>query len=213
MKIIRKIEFQMTDSGMEEVFRDEYDYSGPIEYCGGGPSSEQKQAAASQANLTNQLATVAGQNETYTEAQRNKTTPFYTNLMNEGPDYTNQALDFAGGTNARAFAPEKADLVRRLGMTNGLPSGSREQSLTDFGEKRATAYDGMLMSILADRQAGRERGAAGIMGEAQQANPLGYYQGAMSGNQSIMQAPLQRPGMSGLIGGILGAGATAYAGR
>lgn len=204
MKSISYIEFQLTDSGMEEVFRDDHFYEGPWEQCGGGPSPEQKAAAASQANLTNQLAGVAKQNEDYTEAQRNKTTPFYTSLMNEGPDYSNAALDFAGGTNARAFAPARAALIRRLGTSVGLPSAARTQALTDFDTERARGYDNALMSILADRQAGRERGAAGIMGEAQQANPLGYYSGAMQGNQSILQAPLQRPGFAGVVGGVLG---------
>ena len=176
---------------------------------GGGPSPEQKEAAASQANLTNQLAGVAAQNENYTEAQRNKTTPFYTDLMNNGPAYTNAALDSSSGTVAKAYAPARAALMRTLGTSTGLPSGARNQAITDFNENEAQGYDSQLMSVLADRQAAKERGAAGVMGEAQQANPLGYYQGAMQGNQSILQAPLQRPGMSGLIGGILGAGAQA----
>jgi hypothetical protein len=186
-----------------------YEYEGPIEHCGGGPSKEEKAAAASQASLTNELARVAGQNENYTEAQRNKTTPFYTNLMNEGPDYTNQALDSSSGTIARAFAPARARLIRSIGPANGLP-GYRDQALTDFDENRANAYDQQLMSVLADRQAARERGAAGIMGEAQQANPLGYYSGAMQGNQSILGANLRKPGMSGIVGGILGAGTQAF---
>jgi hypothetical protein len=205
MKAICYVEFQLTDSGMVEVFRDDHFYDGPWELTGGGPSPEQKAAAASNAMLSGKLADVAERNENYTEAQRNKTTPFYTNLMNAGPDYTPAALDYAGGTNARAYAPARAALMRRLGATTGLPSSAREQALTDFDMTRARGYDDSLMSILADRQAARERGAAGIMGEAQQANPLGYYSGAMQGNQSILQAPLQRPGAAGLIGGILGA--------
>lgn len=183
-----------------------YEYEGPLELAGGGPSPEQRAAAASQGRLTDQLAGVAAQNENYTEAQRNKTTPFYTNLMNNGPDYTPAMLDFQSGTNAQAFAPARANLSRRLGMQTGLPSGYRDQALIDFEGGRARAFDQGISQILADRQAARERGAAGIMGEAQQANPLGYFQGAMQGNSSIMNANLRRPGIAGVLGGLVGKG-------
>lgn len=211
MKKICHIEFQMTDSGMEETFRDDHAYEGPWELCGGGPSAEQKAAAASQGRLSDQLGATAAQQEAYMEAQRNKTTPFYTDLMKNGPAYTDQALDFSGGTNAQAFAPEKANLMRRLGDSTGLPSGSREQSISDFENRRALGYDNSLMSIRADQQAAKERGAAGLMGEAQQANPLGYYQGAMGGNSSIMNANLRRPGIGGVLGGLAGGGLNAVA--
>jgi hypothetical protein len=210
-KIISRIEFQMTDSGMEEVFRDDHWHEGPIEHCGGGPSPEQKAAAAANARTTDKLGQVADRQQAFTEAQQAKVNPFYTDEMNNGPDYTNQALDFAGGTNAQAFAPEKANLVRRLGASTWLPSGSREQSLTDFEERRALGYDNSLMAIRADRQAARERGAAGLMGQAQQANPLGYYQGAVQGNASILNANLRKPGIAGTIGGLVGGTAGAFA--
>ena len=193
-----------------------FEYSGPMEMAGGGPSPEQKNAAASQARLTDQIGRTAQQNEDYTEAQRNKTTPFYTDLMTNGPSYFPAAMDYSSGINARAYAPAKAALVKRLGTSNGLPSGYRDQALTDFDEARAQGYDGSLMSLLADRQAAQERGAAGIMGEAQQANPLGYYSAAEGGNTSIMQAPLQRPGFAGTLGALIGAGGqigAAYAGK
>ena len=177
---------------------------------GGGPSPEQKAAAASQANLTNQLAGVANRNQDFVEKQQAKVNPFYGSLMDNGPDYSTAALDYAGGTNARAYAPAKADLVRRLGASNGLPSGYRDQALTDFDENRAQGYDQSLTSILADRQAAKERGAAGLMGQAQQANPLGYYGAAQGGNQSILNASsLRRPGIGGIIGGVLGGAASA----
>lgn len=204
MKIIRRIEFQMTDSGMEELFRDDFEYSGPIELCGGGPSAAQNAAAASQADLTKQLGATAAQNEAYTEAQRNKTTPFYTDMMENGPGYYNAAMDAGSGVNARAYAPAEAAMERSLGASTGLPSGYKDQARTDFNEARAQGYDGNMMATLADRQATKERGAAGIMGEAQQANPLGYYQGAEQGNSSIMNANLRKPGLAGTIGGLVG---------
>jgi hypothetical protein len=174
---------------------------------GGGPSSEQKQAAASQANLTNQLGATAATEQAFKEKQQNAVNPFYSNLMTNGPDYTNQALDFASGTNARAYAPARAALLKRLGPASGLP-GYRDQALSDFENSRAQGYDSNLMSIQADRQAAKERGAAGLIGQAQVANPLGYYSAGLSGNQSIMQAPLQKPGFAGILGSLIGAGAT-----
>jgi len=201
----------MTGSGMEELFRDEFEYEGPLELCGGGPSAAQNRAADSQTAINKQLADVAQQNENYTEAQRNKTTPFYGDLMKNGPDYTNAALDYAGGTNARAYAPARAALLQRLGQSTGLPSGYRDQALTDFDEQRAQGYDSNLTGILADRQAARERGAAGLMGEAQQANPLGYYGAATQGNTSILNANLRKPGVGGIIGGVLGGASSAFA--
>jgi hypothetical protein len=209
MKIIRKIEFQMTDSGEEELFRDDFWHEGGIEHLGGGPSAAQNRAADSQTAINAQLAKTAQQNEDYTEAQRNKTTPFYGDLMKNGPEYTNAALDYAGGTNARAYAPARAALIQRIGQSNGLPSGYRDQALTDFDEQRAQGYDNALTSVYADRQAARERGAAGLMGEAQQANPLGYYGAATQGNTSILNANLRKPGIGGIIGGIAGGAASA----
>lgn len=204
MKIIRKLVFKMTDSGLEETFRDDCFYDGPIEHLGGGPSAQQNAAATSQANLTNQMATTAAQAENYQEAQRNKTTPFYTSMQTNGPGYYNAEMDAGSGINARAYAPARANLVKTLGSSNGLPSGYKQQAMTDFDENQAQGYDGGILGALQDKQATQERGAAGLMGEAQQANPLGYYQGAMQGNSSIMNAPLRKPGLAGTIGGLVG---------
>jgi hypothetical protein len=37
MKIATEVVWQMTDSGMDEVSRVEYEYRGPLDLCGGGP--------------------------------------------------------------------------------------------------------------------------------------------------------------------------------
>lgn len=206
MKIIRTIEFQMTDSGEEELFRDDFWHEGEIEYAGGGPSAAQNRAVDSQTAINQRLADVAAQNENYTEAQRNKTTPFYSNMMTNGPGYFNAEMDAGSGINARAYAPAEAAMERSLGASNGLPSGYRDQARTDFNEARAQGFDQNITSALADKQAAQERGAAGLMGEAQQANPLGYYQGASQGNGSIINANLRKPGIGGVIGGLVGGG-------
>lgn len=207
MKIIRKIEFQMTDSGMEEVFRDEYEYSGPIALCGGGPDATQKQAEQNQAKYTQQEAEAAARAEKFKEDQQARANPFYGNLMDNGPEYTPALLDYEGGVNARAFAPEKANLMRTLGTETWLPSGYRDQAITDFNEKRASGYDAGLTGILADRQSAKERGAAGLLGQAQLADPTALYSGATQGNQTIFGAP-RKPGWAGTLGSLISAGAT-----
>lgn len=215
MKIIRHIEFQMTDSGMEELFRDEYYYFGPLAMCGGGPDPIQKQQEQAQANATNQEAAAAGRAEQFSEAQQAKVNPFYTNEMTNGPSYYDSATDYASGVNAKAYAPAKAALLQRLGTSTGLPSGSRDQALTDFDENRAQGYDGSLMGLLQDRQATQERGAAGLIGQAQVANPTGLYSGATQGTGVINQTP-RGPGFAGTLGALIGAAgnvAGKYAGR
>jgi hypothetical protein len=50
-----------------------------------------------------------------------------------------------------------------------------------------------------------KQSAAGLLtGQQQIMNPATYYSLASSSNQSIMQAPLQSPGLGGLLGGIAG---------
>jgi len=206
MKIATRIEFQMTDSGLIELSREEFEYSGPVALCGGGPDPIQKQQEAAQAKLTNEEADAAQRAEQFKEDQQAKVNPFYGNLMENGPDYTNDALDYESGVNARAYAPAKAALMRSLGTETGLPSGYRDQAISDFDEQRAQGYDNGIMGILADKQAAKERGAAGLLGQAQLADPAALYGGATQGTQTIFNAP-RRPGFAGTLGALIGAGA------
>lgn len=176
---------------------------------GGGPSSEQKAAAASQANLTNELAGVANKQEQFSEAQQNKVNPFYTSRMQNGLPYMNALTDSAGGTTAQAFAPGRAALMRSLGSQQGLPSGFRDQAISDFNEGQGQAFDQNLVGALGANEQAKQAGASGLLGQAQIANPQGYFNSAMGGNQSIMNAPLQRPGMAGVLGGLAGGLASA----
>jgi hypothetical protein len=185
---------------------DGYWYAGEVEHCGGGPDATQKKQEEAQANLTNQEAAAAQRAEAFKEQQQARVNPFYGNLMDNGPEYTPALLDYEGGVNARAFAPEKANLVRRLGSDTGLPSGYRDQALTDFEERRAGGYDSGLTNILTDRQAAKERGAAGLMGQAQLADPTALYSGATAGNNAIFNAP-RSPGLAGTLGALLGGAA------
>lgn len=191
------------------VSRETYEYLGPVVLCGGGPSAEQKAAAQSQANMTNQMANVFGKQEAFSEAQQNKVNPFFTNMMNNGLPYFSAMTDAQSGLNARAFAPAKAQLEKQLGTSMGLPNGFATQARTDLASNQARSYDQQLLAALQAQQQAKQQGAAGLLGQQQIANPLGYGSAALQGNQSIMQAPLASPGIGGLLGGIAGGLASA----
>lgn len=171
---------------------------------GGGPTQSQQNAANAQANLANQEGGAATQALAFQQSQQNKVNPFYTSRMNNGLPYMNQLTDAASGTNARAFAPARQQLMQQLGTQQGLPSGFRTQALTDFNDQQAQGFDQQLTGALAANEQAKQAGASGLLGQAQIANPQGFFSGAMQGNQSIMQAPLQSPGLGGLLGGVAG---------
>jgi len=176
---------------------------------GGGPTSAQNNAANAQANLTNQLSGTYGRQEQFLENQQNKVNPFYTSRMNNGLPYFNQLTDASSGLVARSFAPARQQLLQRLGTQQGLPSGFRNQALTDLDSQQARAFDDQLMQGLQAQESAKQGGAAGLMGQAQIANPTAYSGQAIGGNASIMNAPLQKPGIGGLLGGVAGGLASA----
>ena len=176
---------------------------------GGGPSGAQNRAADSQALLTQKLGDTADRQEKFMEKQQAYVNPFFIQRMTNGLPYFNNLTDSAGGTTAQAFAPARAQLLRNIGSQMGLPSGFKQQMMSDFNENQGQAFDQNLMSALGANEQAKQAGASGLMGQAQIANPMGYYSGALQGNQSIMGAPLQKPGLGGLIGGAVGGLASA----
>lgn len=176
---------------------------------GGGPSAEQKQAASAQANLANTQANAGNQALQFVQQQQAKVNPFYTSRMEGGLPYMNQLTDASYGLTARAFAPARQQLLQRLGTQQGLPSGFRNQALTDFDTTQARSFDDQLLQALGANEQAKQAGASGLLGQAQLANPQSFFAGAGGANQSIMQAPLQRPGLGGLLGGVAGGLASA----
>lgn len=177
---------------------------------GGGPSQQQKNAAQSQANLTNELGKDFGQQFQFQQAQQQKVNPFETQLMNQGSPYYANQIDAMSGNNAQAFAPAKAQLERSLGQNaNALPSGFATGARTDLAANQARAFDQNLQGAQQKNLATRQSGAAGLLGQAQIANPTAYSGQALQGNQSILQAPLASPGLGGLLGGLAGGLASA----
>lgn len=177
---------------------------------GGGPSQQQQDAAASQAALNAQLGQAFSQNEAFKEKQQATVNPFYTSMMQNGLPYMSALTDAQSGLNAQAFQPAKAQLERQLGQNaNALPSGFAMQARSDLAANQARAYDAQLQGALGQNFAAKQAGAAGLLGQAQIANPNAYAQTATQGNQSIMNAPLASPGLGGLLGGLAGGLASA----
>ena len=177
---------------------------------GGGPSQQQQNAAAAQANLSNQLGQDFGQQFQFQQAQQNKANPFYTQMMNQGLPYYSNLTDAMSGNMATAFQPAKAQLEGQLQQgANALPSGFATQARSDLAAQQAKAFDQSLGQAQGANLQARQQGAAGLLGQAQIANPTAYSGQALSGNQSIMQAPLASPGLGGLLGGMAGGLASA----
>jgi hypothetical protein len=176
----------------------------------GGPSVEQRQAAASQAQLNDQLGAAFGRQQQFSEAQQNKVNPFYTQIMQNGLPYMNNILDANAGNTAQAFAPARAQLEQQLNQNpNALPSGFATGARTDLASNQARAFDQNLLGAQAAQFGARQQGAAGLVGQQQAANPTAYSGQAIQGNLGIANAPLGRPGLGGLLGGLAGGLASA----
>jgi hypothetical protein len=88
-------------------------------------------------------------------------------------------------------------------LAMGLPSGFREQALTDFDAARARGFDENLVQALFANEQAKSEAARLLTGQQQIANPLGYYGGAQQGYNSILQAQsLVKPGIGGFLGGL-----------
>ena len=158
---------------------------------GGGPSPLQEQAAASQNALTTQMAASGRARDAFQ-------LPYLQSRVQGGLPFKNQFTDYGGGAVAQSFAPQKAALNRRLDAYGGsLPSGFREQALSDMGVKQAHAFDNNLIQGLMMDEEAKAR-AAGL------ANPLGFFGGAQQGNASIMNMPVQPSPWGSILGGALG---------
>lgn len=177
---------------------------------GGGPSPQQTAAANSQTALNNQLGATFGKQEAFSEAQQNKANPFYTGLLNNGNPYFANQTDALSGNTAQAFAPAKAQLEQSLGQNaNALPSGFATGARTDLASNQARAFDSQLSGAQQGNLAAKQQGAAGLLGQAQIANPTAYSGQATAGNSAVMNAPLAKPGLGGLLGGLAGGLASA----
>jgi hypothetical protein len=186
-----------------ELEREQFEYAGPVALAGGGPSQEQKQAASAQRNLSDQEAASGALRDTREQDQYNTVKPFLYSRLMSGDPYTGLRLDQAGGLNARSYQPAFAGLNRNLSsFGSALPSGFATQARTDLASQQARDYDSQLQGALGQDEQARLNAVAGITGQQQIANPAAFYGLANQGNNSIMQAPLQSPGLAGVLGGV-----------
>lgn len=202
MRVTTKLVIDMNTG--ETLDHEFYEYDGPVALCGGGPSSQQKQAATAQANLANAETAQAGKSSAIQDKIYGQIAPFATNRLQNGLSYAGQLNDYAGGNTARAYAPARAALARQLGSIGGLPSGFKTGAMADLNENAAQNYDANLKGAQDQNDQARVQGAQILTGQQSTYNPLGYYQAAGTSNNSILQAPLQSPGFAGVLGGIAG---------
>ena len=158
----------------------------------GGPPKEQKQAMQSQSQLANTLSGIATERSALQ-------TPFLRSRLQGGLPFLPQLLDYQGGAQARAFAPARARLKGRLDQYgSSLPSGFREQALSDFEAKRARSFDdSVIQALMLDEQT--RSNAAG------QLNPLGYFSGAQQGFGDILNTQYQPSPWGAIAGGVTSA--------
>lgn len=118
--------------------------------------------------------------------------------MKNGLPYFNDLVDYNNGTLARSLAPQRAALNRSFaGFGDTLPSGFKEQALTDFNASAGRQFDDSLVSALGQNEAAKENAAA-------QLNPLGYFQGASGAAGSVLSAPqVQSGGIGNFLGGMV----------
>ena len=149
---------------------------------GGGPSQAQQNAAQAQANLSNQTAQTAADQTAFMKSQEQKIDPFATSRLNGGLPYFNSLTDYSNGTTAAAYAPGRAALLQRFNTMSGLPSGMKEQTLSDYDANEARAFDQNMVSNLNTNEQAKQGAAALLTGQEQISNPVGYTSAAMQGN-------------------------------
>jgi hypothetical protein len=208
MKITTKAIFDMET--MRLLDWEGYDYNGPIEHCGGGPSNTQKQGAQQtlqNAKQEGNLATSSGQKF---NALYGSTAPFYQQEQDRGLPFYDNLTDFSGGTTAQAFAPAKADFLRRSSTMGALPSGFKAAGMNDINEAQGHAFDDELVNNMMRQYQTRQAGAAGKAGLMQIVNPASFYGGSTSAGSAVMQPlqPAYNP-WQGVIGGAVQGAASA----
>lgn len=175
---------------------------------GGGPSREQKDAAAAQADNSRFQTQVAKEMVDVDRRYRGMIEPYATERLNNGLPYARDLLDFNGSTNSQAYLPARARLMKVLASSGDMPSGAKIGAITDFESARARDFDNSIANILALNETAKNNAAALLTGQQQQANPLGWSGAASQSNSSIMQAPLESQGflapVMGAAGSIMG---------
>jgi hypothetical protein len=207
MKITTRAVFDMESGNLLEW--EGYDYDGPIEHCGGGPSSQQKAAQAQTLQNAQQEGQLATQSADKFNGLYGDVNPFYTSEMNHGLPFYNNLTDFNSGTTAQAYNPAKAAFLRQSSTMGALPSGFKAGGMNDINEAQAHDFDAQQVNNMFAQYQAKQAGAAGKTGLMQVVNPAAFYGGSTSAAGAGMQ-PLQvQPNqLMGVLGGVAGAAAS-----
>jgi hypothetical protein len=203
MRVTTKAVFDMESGALLEC--EGYDYDGPVEHCGGGPSVQQRAAQAQTLSNAQQEGKLADQSAVKFNDSFSDVNPFYESEMTKGLPFYNSLTDFNSGTTARAYNPARAAFLRSTSGMGALPSGFRAAGLSDINEAQAHDFDSSLVDSMRANYQAKEAGGAGKVGLMNTVNPSAFYGGSTSAGSSAMQ-PLQvQPNqLMGLFGGIAG---------
>jgi len=158
----------------------------------GGPTQQQKQAAATTTDLAKEQA---AQYKKYSAL----TDPFYASVLSGGLPYFGQEAQYGTSDIAKQINQARANYLGRMaGYGDALPSGFAEAGERDISESGAQAFDQNMMNLM-------QQNFLAKMGAAQALNPFQAAGGATSAGQAVMQAPLQNNFWSNVVGGALGA--------
>jgi hypothetical protein len=205
MKITTKAVFDIASGDLLDW--EGFDYEGPLELCGGGPSSTQQQAQQQTLQNAQQEGALAGQSAQKFNALGSTVSPFYQSEMTNGLPFYNNLTDFTSGTTAQAYAPAKASYLRGEASMGALPSGSKGAGLNDINEAEANTFNNNLVGNMFANQQVKQQGAAGTAGLMQAYNPAAFYGGSTSAGSSASQPlqPAYNPWMGVLGGAVQGA--------
>jgi hypothetical protein len=178
---------------------------------GGGPTQQQKEAATSQAALSGTENAAMKQAMDQQQQARSLAMPFYQSRLSGGLPFFNALTDYNSAQNAQAYAPARAAIYRQTSQYNNLPSGYRDSLLNNLNAAQGRSFDSGLTQNLMLNETTKNNAAAGITGQQQLSNPLGWAGAQGTANNSIMNAPLQGPNVLGILGGVAGAGLGAMA--
>lgn len=141
----------------------------------GGPSQAQTNAANSQSNLTNQLAS---QFQTGSQV----TNPYYTSLVQNGLPYFNAQTQYSTSDLGQQIGQQQAQQKAQMaGYGAALPSGFATSAATDLQGQGAEAFDQNQMQMLQANEQAQLAGAQGL-------NPLAAGSAALQGNNSLMNS-------------------------
>lgn len=175
---------------------------------GGGVSGTQKNAAAT--GLANTAGGGSGMMDQQT-AMLNRTqaptTNYFQSRMTGGLPFYRNLTDYNSGAVAQAFAPQRADILRRTGTYSFAPSGYRDALMTSLGAQQGRAFDSTLTQAMMANEMAKQQGAAGMQGQEQIAGNLALGGGnlASGANQTLLNGPA-KPSPWGPLGGAIGAG-------